>query len=447
MSMLVAYWEGLPPTDWCHIDVHEDVALQSSPCEDGLHLLSVTGGPTFTRGSAEERQERYLAALRRFPAVLNPRLLERARQVTQVVAAPETMLRGHVRQASGPGWALVGDAGLATHPSTGQGIGDAVAQGWYVGQSLASGGDLSDYEGWRDERAWDHLEFSFRAGVFPGPDAASRHSGLEGDPAATQEFLDTFTKGVRPSAVLTPERRARWKAAWIYETGLAELVELVQTLSEDDLARTVPACPDWSVRDLLAHLAGVAADSSRGRFFEGAMDAWRDPATAEARERWTHTHVADHASDTRDQLARMLDCHGSQLVAAMRRGEAPVEGGAAWSWSAPVGDLAVHVADLREALGHPPQPRAALTRWGFASYRSWLDQRLRQSGLPALQLVDGDEQWVLGPGSPAGSVSAPAYELFRMISGRRSERRIRDASWSTDPGTFLPVLSPYPLPE
>ena len=90
--------------------------------------------PSSPAGRRRRRQETYLASLRRFPAVLNPRLLEQARQVSPVVVVPETMLRGFVRPANGPGWALVGDAGLFKHPVTAQGIGDALAQGWYVGQ-------------------------------------------------------------------------------------------------------------------------------------------------------------------------------------------------------------------------------------------------------------------------------------------------------------------------
>src|ERR687898_425856 len=52
MAMLFAYWEGLPPSGWCHIDVHGRLGVMSTPCEDGLHLLSVAGPPELTRGSA-----------------------------------------------------------------------------------------------------------------------------------------------------------------------------------------------------------------------------------------------------------------------------------------------------------------------------------------------------------------------------------------------------------
>ena len=87
-----------------------------------------------------------------------------------------------------------------------------------------------------------------------------------------------------------------------------------------------------------------------------------------------------------------------------------------------------------------------MTRFGFASFRAWLHQRLRETGLPALVLPDGTKEWTVGDGPPAGSVTADRYELFRMVSGRRSADRIATYDWTTDPAPYLPVIAPYPLP-
>jgi uncharacterized protein (TIGR03083 family) len=445
MSMLLAYWEGLPSAEWSHIDVHEDLGLQSAPCEDGLHLLSVAGPATFTRGSPERRQAAYLAALRRFPASLNPRLLDQARQVTPVVAAPETMLRGAQRPASGAGWALVGDAGLVSHPATAQGIGDALAQAWYVGQAIVEGGDLSGFEAWRAGRTGGHREFSFRAAKFPGQRAAVVYAGLAADDEARQEFLDTFTKLRRPDEVLRPDRLARYDAAGAYEDGVAATVDLLQDTDESRLGDPVPACPGWAVRDLAAHLVGVAEDSIRGAFFPGALEAWRDPSLAAARDEWTAGHVQRHGGASRDALCEALDRHGRALVAGLRRGNPAVAGADGWGFAAPVGDLAVHLGDLREALGLPAVADP-LARWGFAAYRTWLAQRLRTSRLPALVLDGGSHRWQVGDGDPAGSLQADPDELFRVVSGRRSTERILSLTWTADPAPYLAVIAPYPLP-
>ncbi|WP_435121092.1 FAD-dependent monooxygenase [Amycolatopsis thermoflava] len=441
MAFLLAYWRGLPPSEWCHIDLHDHAALMSVPNEDGIHLLSLAGPPETTRGSADVREARYRDGLRQFPAVLNPRLLDRAERVSPLVVVPETMMRGHYRQAAGPGWALLGDAGHFKHPSTAQGIGDAVHQAWYLAAALADGSGLSGYGAWRDERAAEHYEWSFRLARFSSPGANAHYAGLAADPVAAQGFLDTFTKRVRPSVVHTPARIARWKAAWAYQDGLRRVRALVED-RPGALAAPVPACPEWTVRDLLAHLTGVAEETVRGTYFPEAADAWTDPGLAAARDRWTADQVARRAHLDPAALLREFDDHGARLVGALRRGEAP--DGPPWMLTSPVADLAVHLEDLREALGAASDPAAPVTRLGFAVFRNWLHSRLVRRGLPALRLTDGDEEWVLGEGEPAATLTASRAELFAVISGRRSEARIRALGWDAEP--YLPVISPYPLP-
>ena len=56
---------------------------------------------------------------------------------------------------------------------TAQGIGDALAQGWFVGSALARGDDLDDYPVWRDDRAADFYEWSYQAARFPTSEAAA----------------------------------------------------------------------------------------------------------------------------------------------------------------------------------------------------------------------------------------------------------------------------------
>ena len=131
----------------------------------------------------------------------------------------------------------------------------------------------------------------------------------------------------------------------------------------------------------------------------------------------------------------------------MRRGHDPSGDGSRWLAVAPLGDLSVHLGDLREALGLPPDENGPVARSGFALYRDWLHERLRHSGLPALRLADGHREWVVGDGEPVAAVTTTGDELFRMISGRRSARQIVAYAWTGDPTPYLAVISPYSLPE
>jgi hypothetical protein len=75
-------------------------------------------------------------------------------------------------------------------------------------------GDLDGYEGWRDERAEEHYEWSFDFGMMPRPELAGpMFAGLAGDAEAGQQFRDSFSRLVRPRAsVFTKERLSRWFA-------------------------------------------------------------------------------------------------------------------------------------------------------------------------------------------------------------------------------------------
>jgi 2-polyprenyl-6-methoxyphenol hydroxylase-like FAD-dependent oxidoreductase len=126
------------------------------------------------------------------------------------------MLRGYFRPAAGAGWALIGDAGHFKHPSTAQGIGDALEQAHHVaGALLGADPALSEYEGWRNRRAEQHYEWSFNFGRLPRRQFAEPlYAGIAHDERAAQDFRDVFTRRVDPrSQLLTAERRERWFAA------------------------------------------------------------------------------------------------------------------------------------------------------------------------------------------------------------------------------------------
>jgi 2-polyprenyl-6-methoxyphenol hydroxylase-like FAD-dependent oxidoreductase len=211
MSMLFAYWRGVPRKEFFSMEAIEGKGMNLIPCEDDVTLLVSLGPPEFTRGDADTRRRRYLDTLRAFPETLDPAALDTAEMVSEIVVVPETMLRGFFRPAAGPGWALVGDAGHFKHPATAQGISDAIEQALYVAEALnGSDQDLLGYEGWRDARAAGHYEFSFQFGSFPKPEKAGPiFDGIGADPAAEQDFRDVFCRTVNPRDVMNQQRLGR----------------------------------------------------------------------------------------------------------------------------------------------------------------------------------------------------------------------------------------------
>ena len=232
MALLLAYWRGLPASGWCQIDVHEHAALMSTPCEDGLHLLSLAGPPETTRG------ERPCGAalregLRQFPAVLNPRLLDQAEQIFPLVVVPETMMRGHYRRAAGPGWALVGDAGPLQASRDRPGHRGRRPAGGVRRRGRARRGRPGGYQEWRDSRAAEFYGWSFEVARFGTRRSAALYSGLAADPAAGGQFLDTFTKRTRPSEVVTRPAGRQWRAASAYDEARRPVRALVEDLQRN----------------------------------------------------------------------------------------------------------------------------------------------------------------------------------------------------------------------
>ena len=149
----------------------------------------------------------------------------------------------------------------------------------------------------------------------------------------------------------------------------------------------MPATPAWTVHDVIAHLAGCPADMISGR-----MDGAPSPA-------WSERHVGERAGlPVADLVAEIRDSTDA-LIATFEGVDRP----------APVWNIAVHHADLHEALG-----------------RGELAAPLWQPVLEGAGPVKLGEQPVTvhagdatyGGGGP--EVDVPPYELFRALFSRRS---------------------------
>ena len=212
ISFLFGYWSGIPDDSFGTLDVREDAILSRWALEDGLTLLVVAGGDEFTHGSRDDRLRNYLEVLSTFQGTLPPEQLEAGEMISDVVVAPESLMRGFFRKPTGTGWALLGDACHFKHPGTAQGICDAVEQAIYIAEHLdASEPSLDGYEEWRDQRAAEHYDWSFSWGRFPRPEVSEklfRAWATEAD--AGQDVRDTFSRQVEPSVAVSKERLARW---------------------------------------------------------------------------------------------------------------------------------------------------------------------------------------------------------------------------------------------
>jgi uncharacterized protein (TIGR03083 family) len=168
----------------------------------------------------------------------------------------------------------------------------------------------------------------------------------------------------------------------LYRANIDAVTALAEGLSSDELAVRVPATPEWTVRELLAHLAGSPADALSGRM-DGAPGS-----------EWTARHVGERSEHSTDELVAEIRGAVDGVVATLQGNDRP----------ALVWNVAVHHADLHEALGKgvPPEPM-------------WrpVVEAVRPSLGEYADAFDG----------------VPDYELFRAFFSRRS--RGQTAGWGT----------------
>ncbi len=213
-----------------------------------------------------------------------------------------------------------------------------------------------------------------------------------------------------------------------YKGARKRIGELASGLPEKRLSEHVPACPEWSVKDLVAHVAGIASDMLQG-----------DVADA-GKPEWTKAQIAARRKRSIGEILAEWDETGPQVEAALEYLH-PAAAGAA------VGDVVTHEHDLRGAISQPGARDSDGVAVALDSYVRWLGRRIRDRGLPTLEVRAPERSWHAGKETPAGYVAGPQFELLRALTGRRTKDQIRHLEWSVDPSPYLDVFSSYDLPD
>lgn len=182
----------------------------------------------------------------------------------------------------------------------------------------------------------------------------------------------------------------------------------------------VPSCPEWTVRDLVAHLVGntaaVLGDDPEGMPPADAplgllLDVWR------RRGEGVEAHLHGRTDD------------GGTAVLVM--------------------DAFTHEVDLCYTVGAPVPTEHVAYEQAFRVLAAGLGQSVRSRGLPALRLVCEGAEWVCGPGEPAVTLAGSRHDVHRALAGRRSRAQLAAMDWSDDPDRWLPAFTwgPFAPPD
>ena len=185
----------------------------------------------------------------------------------------------------------------------------------------------------------------------------------------------------------------------------------------DDVAldTIAPATPEWRVRDLLAHLAGVTADVVGGNLQGVGTDEW------------TARQVEQRRGRSIDELLAEWNEHGPTVEAM-----AGEFGRAAGQL---VSDATSHEHDIRGALGVPGARDSDAVALSFESVGTSLGIALDRAGMGAICVHHDATTSTFGAAEPMAALRTTRFEFVRALTGRRSRDQIAAYEWD---GTVAP---------
>ncbi len=194
------YWEGVPMAGG-EIYGRPARAVGLWPTNDGL-VMSYLAAPV--SGFADFRRDVEGNAMRIFDEVGVGERLRAGRRVERWRGTPDLPARLH--QAYGPGWALVGDAGLVLDPITGLGISDALRDAELLADAVAAAAgderrltrELSRYQKARDRAARPLYDFTAMLARLsaPAPPIVRLFQALGDSPSHADMFIAALTGAV-----------------------------------------------------------------------------------------------------------------------------------------------------------------------------------------------------------------------------------------------------------
>ncbi len=209
-----------------------------------------------------------------------------------------------------------------------------------------------------------------------------------------------------------------------YQRTRGRVQTLTREASADELARAVPACPDWSVHDVLAHVVATPAALTRGRLPDGDINAWLDTLIAE-REYETVNDLCAEWNGLDGSLGALLNGPAGLLFA----------------------DLAIHEHDLRSALDrvdHEALDVDAFMPYLMGSFTGYL----APFELPPIEVHDGERSWCSGEATPGWTLLVDPWEAMRALNGRRTADELRALPSKGDAEPYLGAIAAHlPLPE
>ena len=208
-----------------------------------------------------------------------------------------------------------------------------------------------------------------------------------------------------------------------YHVTRRRVTELIGDLDAGDYARRVPACPEWDVHDLVAHMSGIPDELTNGNYPSGDTQAWLD-AIVDSRKDASVGELLARWEATDGKVDELIDGGASLMLA----------------------DVVSHEHDLRGAVDRPGARGAAEVR---AVVQIELDLLgIKEAGLAPLVIDSGEVQWASHVAKPGCTLHVDPWEAIRLLMSRRTADEFRAVPATGDVEPYLALIAAHsPLPE
>ena len=214
-----------------------------------------------------------------------------------------------------------------------------------------------------------------------------------------------------------------------YNGGRTRITELVGSLDGTTAAVTVPACPGWTVKDVVSHVTGICRDLLSGNLDGVTTEPWT-AAQVDARRHLPIAAIVAEWTELGPQVEAMVPSFPPEPAAQL------------------VADLTTHEHDVRGALGQPGARDSDAIAIGLPYVARNFVTAAAARGCGGLRLRAADTEWAHDDAEPVATLSAERFELLRALTGRRNAAQLRSLDWSSDPEPHLPAFTwgPFTLP-
>jgi flavin-dependent dehydrogenase len=220
-----------PAYDWgacIHMEGEEARAVFQT--DSDLLLIAGGGRRKLMERWGRDPKGNLLAHLRR--GKLTAPLLEGS----EMVSRPVGFLSGHyfMKQAVGPGWALVGDAGLFLDPTPGMGIADAIRDALALADAIVDGSEQAMQLYWRQRDADTvglyHYASDMGSEDYNNPLTRMAFKHSQNDPLIQARMLQMMAREIHPLDALPPGKLSRFLLAETVRGNFAPWTMLGRTL-------------------------------------------------------------------------------------------------------------------------------------------------------------------------------------------------------------------------